>query len=115
MEMMMKNPKFQIYFGADDQFYFNLKAANGEVILGSEGYTAKSSCQNGIASVKTNAQLDQRFLRKIASNGQFYFTLTAANNEPIGISEMYSTESAREKGIEAVKKTAPDASVEDIT
>jgi hypothetical protein len=115
MEMMMKNPKFQIYIGADDQFYFNLKAANGEVILGSEGYTAKSSCQNGIASVKENAQLDQRYLRKTASNGQFYFTLTAANNEPIGNSEMYNTEGAREKGIESVKKNAPDANVEDTT
>ena len=111
----MKNPKFQIYIGADDQFYFKLKAANGEVILGSEGYTAKSSCQNGIASVKTNAKLDQRFLRKTASNGQFYFTLAAANNEPIGNSEMYGTEGSRKKGIEAVKKTAPDADIEDIT
>lgn len=111
----MKNPKFQIYVGTDDQFYFNLKAANGEIILGSEGYTAKSSCQNGIASVKTNAKLDQRYLRKTASNGQVYFTLTAANNEPIGNSEMYGTAGAREKGIEAVKKTAPDANVEDKT
>lgn len=111
----MKNPKFQIYFGTDDQFYFNLKAANGEIILGSEGYTAKSSCQNGIASVKINSKLDQRYLRKTASNGQVYFTLTAANYEPIGNSEMYGTAGAREKGIEAVKKTAPDANVEDKT
>ena len=111
----MKNPKFQIFVGNNDQFYFRLKAANGEIILGSEGYTAKPSCQNGIASVKENARLDHRYQRKTASNGQFYFTLTAANGEPIGKSEMYTTEDARDNGIEAVKKTAPDANVEDIS
>ncbi|MCK4790852.1 MAG: YegP family protein [Desulfobacteraceae bacterium] len=111
----MKNPKFQIFVGTNDQFYFRLIAANGEKILGSEGYTAKLSCQNGTASVKVNAPLDQRYQRKTASNGQFYFTLIAANNEPIGNSEMYTTEDARDNGIEAVKKTAPDANVEDIS
>ena len=111
----MENPKFQIYTGRNNQFYFRLSAANGEIILSSEGYTAKPSCQNGIASVKVNARLDQRYRRETATDGSFYFTLTAANNEPIGNSEMYTTEAARDHGIEAVKKTAPDAPVEDIT
>jgi len=111
----MKNPKFQIFVGTNNQFYFRLKAANGEKILGSEGYITKTSCENGISSVKTNAPLDQRYQRKTASNGQFYFTLTAANGETIGTSEMYTSESARNNGIEAVKKTAPGAPVEDIS
>ena len=34
---------------------FRLKAANGEIILASEGYKAKSSCMNGIESVRKNA------------------------------------------------------------
>lgn len=111
----MKNPKFQIYVGKDDQFYFRLSAVNGEIILGSEGYTARLSCQNGIDSVKENAPSDQRYQRKTTADGQFYFTLTAANSEPIGKSESYTTERARDNGIEAVKKTAPEAPVEDIT
>lgn len=111
----MKNPKFQIYLGKDEQFYFRLFAVNGENILGSEGYKAKSSCQNGIESVKENAPLDQRYQRKTTSNGQFYFTLIAANNEPIGRSETYTTARARDNGIESVKKTAPEAVVEDLT
>jgi len=110
----MNNPKFQIFVGANNQFYFRLRAANGETILSSEGYISKTSCENGISSVKANAPLDQRYQRKTASNSQFYFTLTAANSETIGTSEMYSSESARDHGIEAVKKTAPGASVEDI-
>ena len=34
---------------------FDLKATNGQVIAVSEGYVAKNSCENGIASVKKNA------------------------------------------------------------
>lgn len=109
----MKNPKFQIFAGSNDQFYFRLKAGNGEPILASEGYAAKAGCENGIDSVKVNASLDQRYQRKTAKNGQFYFTLTAANGEAIGRSEMYVSEQGRDSGIESVKKTAPDAPVED--
>ncbi|MEA5050322.1 MAG: YegP family protein [Oscillospiraceae bacterium] len=32
-----------------------MKAANGEIVLASEGYTAKASCKNGIESVAANA------------------------------------------------------------
>ena len=35
--------------------YFNLKAANGQVIGTSEMYSGTSGMENGIASVKTNA------------------------------------------------------------
>jgi uncharacterized protein YegP (UPF0339 family) len=111
----MRNPKFQIYTGKDDQFYFRLRAANGEIILNSEGYTAKAGCQNGISSVQENAPNDERYRRKTATNGQYYFVLVAANGETIGRSEMYTTERGREDGIEAVKKTATDAPVEDTT
>lgn len=111
----MKNPKFQIFIGNDNQFYFRLKAANGEIVLGSEGYSSKSGCQNGIQSVRTNAPLDQRYYRRTASDGSFYFTLNAANREVIGKSEMYTTKAARDNGIEVVKKIAPGAPVEDLS
>lgn len=35
--------------------YFNLKAANGQVIGNSEAYESASACDNGIASVMKNA------------------------------------------------------------
>lgn len=50
-----KNPKFEIYEDKAGEFRFRLKATNGEPILASEGYTQKSSCKNGIASVMKNA------------------------------------------------------------
>ncbi len=49
------NPAFELYKGKNGEFYFRLKAKNGEPILRSEGYKGKDGCKNGIASVKRNA------------------------------------------------------------
>jgi uncharacterized protein YegP (UPF0339 family) len=106
---------FEIKRAQDRQFYFNLKVRNGEIILTSEMYTAKASAQHGIASVRTNARLDQRFERKTSVRGEPYFVLKAANGEPIGVSEMYSSSSARDNGVESVKHHAPEAQVEDLS
>ena len=51
-----KHPKFEMYTDKAGEFRFRLKAKNGEVIATSEGYKAKTSCENGIASVKKNAE-----------------------------------------------------------
>ncbi len=50
-----KCPKFEMYADKAGEFRFRLKATNGQVIAVSEGYVAKKSCENGIASVKKNA------------------------------------------------------------
>ena len=111
----MDNPKFVMFQGTDDQFYFRLQAENGEPILASGGYVAKAGCDNGIESVKVNAPLDERYERKPSTNDNPYFALEAANGEPIGRSEMYEAEASRENGIEAVKRVAPGAPTEDTT
>ena len=51
----VKHPKFEVYTDKAGEFRFRLKASNGEIILASEGYSAKSSCMNGIESVGKNA------------------------------------------------------------
>jgi len=107
--------KFEIKKAGNNQFMFNLKAGNGEIILTSELYQAKSSAENGIDSVKKNAPLDERYERKTSVSSQPYFVLKAANGEIIGKSEMYSSSSAMENGIASVKSNAPDARVEDLT
>lgn len=97
----------------NNEWYFNLKAGNHETILASQGYNAKSGAENGIDSVKTNASNDDRYERKEAKNGQFYFNLKASNGQIIGSSEMYTTTAARDNGIESVKKNAPDADIKE--
>ena len=64
--------------------------------------------------VKTNASFDTRYDGKITSNGQYYFVMKAANEEIIGVSEMYTTEAARDNGIEVVKRDAPNAPLENL-
>ena len=49
------NPKFEVYKDKAGEFRFRLKARNGETIAVSEGYKQKSSCMNGIESVRRNA------------------------------------------------------------
>lgn len=108
------NPKFQVY-KSGSEYRYRLRARNGEIILHGEGYTTKQNCLNGIASVKNNAPYDSRYDRKVATNLQYYFVLKASNGEPIGVSETYTTTSARDNGIESVKSTAPTAPIEDLT
>jgi uncharacterized protein YegP (UPF0339 family) len=107
--------KFVISKRSNGEFQFNLKAGNGQTILSSEGYSDKSGCKNGIESVKKNSQDDKRFARETASNGKFYFNLTATNGQTIGSSQMYADEAGRDSGIESVKTNAPEAEVVDET
>jgi len=101
--------KFVTKTGADGQFYFSLKAGNGQKILASEGYTTKASCLNGIESVKKNATDDDRYERKESKNQKHYFVLKAGNGQVIGTSEMYESEASRDNGIDSVKNNAPGA------
>jgi uncharacterized protein len=97
------------------EFYFHLKASNGEIILRSEGYTKKASAVNGIESVKKNSPLETRYERKTAKNGELFFNLRAKNRQVIGTSETYKAEAGRENGIVSVKKNGPSAKVNDLT
>jgi uncharacterized protein YegP (UPF0339 family) len=105
--------KFVITKRSNGEFQFNLKAGNGQTILTSEGYSAKSSCESGIESVKKNSQDDSKFEKKTSSNGKSYFNLKATNGQIIGSSEMYESTSARDNGIESVQKNAPGAETDD--
>ncbi len=107
--------KFVINKDKGNQFKFNLKAVNGEIILNSQGYVSKSSCENGIESVRKHSQDDTMFERSTASNGSPYFNLKASNGQVIGTSERYSSTSAMETGIASVKTNAPKSPIEDNT
>lgn len=50
----MKQPAFEIFKSADG-WRFRLRAANGETVCQSEGYTTKRSAIRGAAACKRNA------------------------------------------------------------
>lgn len=107
--------KFLVTKTANGSFHFHLKAANGEIILESEAYSSKAACENGMDSVRKNAPDDANYDRKESAIGKPYFNLKAANHQVIGTSEIYGSVASRDKGIESVKKNAPDATVDDQT
>lgn len=106
---------FELSKSSDGQFRFVLKAGNGEPILTSELYTTKSAAENGIASVRTNSPLDERYEKKTASNGKYHFNLKAANHQVIGTSQLYASEASRETGIASVKNNGTSQTVKDLT
>jgi len=103
--------KFVVTVRKNGEFQFNLKATNGQIILTSEGYASKTSCLNGIESVKKNSQVKERFDKKVAKNGKPYFNLMATNGQIIGASQMYSSEKTMLAGIDSVMRNAPEAPV----
>jgi uncharacterized protein YegP (UPF0339 family) len=107
--------KYEITHKKGGKFHFHLKAGNGEIILSSQMYTTKEHAEKGIASCKSHSAKDSNYVRKQSKKGQPFFELTSTNHEIIGMSEMYSSVEAREKGVRSVQRNGPDARVVDLT
>jgi len=107
--------KYTLFKGRDQQYYFNLKAPNGEIIGHSEGYTTKQSAQNGIESTRVNSPLDSRYRIFVGRDNQFYFNLSASNGQILLQSEGYVSRQGATNGKESVKRYGPDATVVDQT
>jgi len=107
--------KFEVYKDKAGEFRFRLKAANGQNILSSEGYSSKSSCMNGVESVKKNSQSKDRFAKKTTASGKFRFNLTSSNGQTVGTSQSYASESGCNNGMKSVANCAPGAGTDDQT
>lgn len=105
---------YELKRSGENGYMFNLKAGNHETILTSQIYAGKDGAQDGIASVQANAPLDQQFGRKVAKDGSAYFVLTATNGLTIGTSEMYSSPSARDKGIESATNNGVTKTIKEV-
>jgi uncharacterized protein len=56
-----------------------------------------------------------KFVLKKGSSGKYHFNLLASNGQVIASSEAYDRKQSALSGIESVKKSAPDAEVDDQT
>lgn len=95
--------RVEVAAGETGQFHFNLFAKNGEIVLSSESYTSEAAAWNGAFAVQDAASVATNFAVKTASDGRFYFTLTADNGQTVGTSQMYTTKSAAQAGITSVQ------------
>jgi uncharacterized protein YegP (UPF0339 family) len=105
---------FEVYKDKADEYRFRLKASNGETILSSEGYSAKSGAMNGIESVKENSKMDERFESYTDKAGKYRFRLKAGNGQVIGAGEAYESEASCKAGIESVQRWAKEAKIKEV-
>ena len=101
-------PYFEVFEASNGDHYFNLKAANHQVILSSEGYSSRQAALNGVLSVMDHGENEVNFDLWEASNGEFYFTLQARNGAVIGTSETYSTLSNARRGVRTVNRNVTE-------
>ncbi|NAW50112.1 DUF1508 domain-containing protein [Elizabethkingia argentiflava] len=106
--------KYLIRKSTNGQYWWVLKAGNGETILTSETYTTKQNCLKGVESSKVNIA-DGNFKILTSVRNDPYFTQRAGNHQVLGTSQMYSSTHARDIGISSVKNNAPIAVIEDLT
>lgn len=85
--------RFELFKGVDGKSYFRLRAANGEIMLASQGYTTTQSAKKGIESVLANGWDASQFRVFEAWDGGWGISLVARNGEIIARGETYATKS----------------------
>ncbi len=105
--------KFELKKAKNGKLFFNLLAANSEVILTSQMYASKATAKKGIAAVQSNAGSTDQFELKTNKSGKHYFVLKAKNHQVIGTSEAYNNLASAKKGVKSVSTNAPKAKIED--
>ena len=88
-----RRESFELFKGEDGKAYFHLRAGNGEIMLGSQGYTAAASARTGIASVLANGSDASSYEVFETEAGDYAIRLVAANGEVIARGESYSSKS----------------------
>ena len=96
--------RFEIFKGADKKTYFRLRAANGQIVLQSQGYSSKSAAEKGIASVKDNGDDASQYDLFAGADGQHGFRLLAGNGQVIARGEMYVSKSNAIRGADRVRE-----------
>ena len=106
---------FEIKNAGTGRYVFNLKAANGEIILTSGMHPTKDAASAAITETQVSAASDPLYERKIGKDDKPYFVLKSAVGQVLGRSEMYSSNRSLENGIASVMRNAPTATIKDLT
>jgi uncharacterized protein YegP (UPF0339 family) len=97
-----REPRCDLFTGADGLVYFRLRANNGEIVLASEGYTTKASAQKGVASVKANGASVSNCEVFEAADGRWALSLVAGNGEIIARGETYASKSNATRAVSKI-------------
>lgn len=79
--------RFELYRGSDDLYYFHFESGQGEILLYSEGYEARTGALNGVLSVLANGDTTARYVVREGEDGLSYAHLRAGNGHVIATSQ----------------------------
>lgn len=118
--------KFEIKTNEKGMLSFYLKAGNGEIIAVSQQYATLAACKKGIKSVKTNAPVaklqdltdasaelvtNPKFEVYSDAKGEIRFRMKARNGQTVIVGEGYKAKAGCLKGVESIRRNAPDADI----
>jgi len=119
--------KYQLYKDKSGKYRFRLVAENGRTIATGEAYERRTSCLNGIESVKKNrgSSIEDTTIESpkipfpkyqifVDKSGEYRFNLSASNGEVVASSEGYSNKDGCLNGINAVRRIG-NSEIEDLT
>ena len=90
---------------ANDVFYFELFANNGEKLLSSEEYTTYIGAVNGIQTHKTNIEKNN-FRISLTKRGDYIYKLLNGNGQLLCLGEHYKTKGRCQSAVESVQRFA---------
>lgn len=105
---------------------FDLKTAEGEVVVSSQTYKSERTCKVGIGSVMTNApgaaledqtvegytpQKHPKFELYLDNAGKYRFRLKATNGQIVAISEAFAEKEGCLAEVELVRQNAVNAEI----
>ncbi len=105
--VMQKAPEapgeFDITRSPEGQWFFNAIGTNGDIVLLSEAYEAKSSALNGVLSVEDNGVHLDKYEIVETTDGGYSFVLRAGNNQVIADGQVFRTLDEAQAGIAAAR------------
>ncbi|MHB8875025.1 MAG: YegP family protein [Myxococcaceae bacterium] len=93
--------RFEIFRGLNLKYYFHARAANGQIVLQSQGYSTRSGAVAGQTTVQTNGTNPARYTVLPAADGKYYFVLKGGNGQVISHGETYASKFNAERGVTA--------------
>jgi uncharacterized protein YegP (UPF0339 family) len=101
---------FAIHRSDKTKYYFTFSRSD-EIILISEGFNFRSSCESAINLTRASAQIASRYEKKGVRKGEYFFILHASNDMPLATSPKYSSVEERDNAIDLVRKNGSKAAV----
>ncbi len=97
---------------AEEMYFFELRASNGEKLLSSEEYTSYNGAIRGIETHKANI-LKGNFKITLSKKGDYIFKLLSGKNTLLCMGEKYPSKARCESAIESAKRFAETAVIDE--